>query len=44
MIFNTNPYGGMNARKKYTSFLEVMCMKLIYNQPIRLINETSRLL
>ena len=30
--------------KKYTSFLEVMCMKLIYNQPIRLINETSRLL
>ena len=29
--------------KKYTSFLEVMCMKLIYNQPIRLINETSRL-
>lgn len=29
--------------KKYTSFLEVMCIKLIYNQPIRLINETSRL-
>jgi exosortase N len=27
--------------KKYTSFLEVMLMKLIYNQPIRLINETS---
>ncbi|MBB1193325.1 exosortase N [Flavobacterium sp. SOK18b] len=29
--------------KKYTSFLEVMFMKLIYNQPIRLINVTSRL-
>lgn len=29
--------------KKYTSFLEVMFMKLIYKQPIRLINETSRL-
>jgi exosortase N len=29
--------------KKYTSFIEVMFMKLIYNQPIRLINETSRL-
>lgn len=29
--------------KKYTSFIEVMCMKLIYNQPIRLINETSRM-
>lgn len=29
--------------KKYTSFLEVMCMKLFYNQPIRLINVTSRL-
>jgi exosortase N len=28
--------------KKYTSFLEVMCMKLIYNQPIRLINEISK--
>jgi hypothetical protein len=21
MIFNTNPYGGMNGGKKYTSFL-----------------------
>jgi len=31
------------GEKKYTSFLEVMCMKLIYNQPIRLINETSKL-
>ena len=31
------------GEKKYTSFLEVMCMKLIYNQPIRLINETSRI-
>lgn len=30
------------GRKKYTSFLEVMCMKLIYNQPIRLINETNK--
>lgn len=29
--------------EKYTSFLKVMCMKLIYNQPIRLINETSRM-
>lgn len=29
--------------KKYTSFLEVMFMKLIYNQSIRLINESSRL-
>ena len=28
--------------KKYTSFIEVMFMKLIYNQPIRLINETFR--
>lgn len=28
--------------KKYTSFIEVMCMKLIYNQPIRLINETNK--
>jgi exosortase N len=28
--------------KKYTSFIEVMCMKLIYNQPVRLINETSK--
>nr|WP_315171251.1 exosortase N [uncultured Flavobacterium sp.] len=29
--------------KKYTSFLKVMYVKLIYNQPIRLINETSRM-
>lgn len=29
--------------KKYTSFLEVMCMKLFYNQPVRLINETSKI-
>ena len=28
--------------KKYTSFIEVMFMKLIYNLPIRLINETFR--
>lgn len=28
--------------KKYTSFIEVMIMKLIYNEPIRLINETSK--
>jgi exosortase N len=27
--------------KKYTSFLEVMLMKLIYNKPIRLINEVK---
>lgn len=27
--------------KKYNSFIEVMLMKLIYNQPIRLINEIS---
>jgi len=27
--------------KKYTSFIEVMLIKLIYNKPIRLINETS---
>ncbi len=29
--------------KKYTSFIEVMFLKLIYNEPIRLINETSKL-
>ncbi len=29
--------------KKYTSFLEVMCLKLIFNEPIRLINETSKI-
>lgn len=29
--------------KKYTSFVEVMLMKLIYNKPIRLINITSRM-
>lgn len=29
------------GEKKYTSFVEVMFMKLIYNKPIRLINETS---
>jgi exosortase N len=29
------------GNKKYTSFVEVMWMKLLYNQPIRLINETS---
>lgn len=28
---------------KYTSFIEVMMMKLIYNKPIRLINETVKL-
>ncbi|WP_395054692.1 exosortase N [Flavobacterium sp.] len=27
------------GNKKYTSFIEVMLMKLIYNKPIRLINE-----
>lgn len=30
------------GNKKYTSFLEVMLMKLIYNKPIRLINEVKR--
>lgn len=29
--------------KKYTSFVEVMLMKLLYNEPIRLINITSRM-
>jgi exosortase N len=29
--------------KKYSSFLEVMLMKLIYNQPTRLINETCKI-
>jgi exosortase N len=29
------------GNKKYTSFLKVMLMKLIYNQPVRLINKTS---
>lgn len=29
--------------KKYTSFIEVMIMKLVYNKPIRLINETCRI-
>ncbi|WP_395061320.1 exosortase N [Flavobacterium sp.] len=29
------------GNKKYTSFVEVMFMKLLYNKPIRLINETS---
>lgn len=29
--------------KKYTSFIEVMLMKLVYNEPIRLINETCRI-
>lgn len=29
--------------KKYTSFLKVMSMKLIYNKPIRLINEVKRI-
>ena len=28
--------------KKYTSFIEVMLMKLVYNEPIRLLNETYR--
>jgi exosortase N len=32
------------GEKKYTSFLEVMCLKLIFNEPIRLINETSRMI
>lgn len=32
------------GNKKYTSFVEVMFMKLIYNEPIRLINEVSRLI
>lgn len=31
------------GNKKYTSFVEVMCMKLIYNHPIRLINVTNRI-
>jgi exosortase N len=29
--------------KKYTSFIQVMYMKLINNEPIRLINETSKI-
>ncbi len=29
------------GNKKYTSFIEVMFVKLVYNKPIRLINETS---
>ena len=28
--------------KKYTSFLEIMLLKLLYNKPIRLINETCK--
>ena len=31
------------GNKKYTSFIEVMFMRLVCNEPIRLINETSRL-
>lgn len=31
------------GNKKYTSFIEVMLMKLLYNEPIRLLNETSRI-
>lgn len=31
------------GNKKYTSFIEVMLMKLVYNKPIRLINETCRI-
>jgi exosortase N len=31
------------GNKKFTSFIEVMFLKLIYNEPIRLINETSRI-
>ena len=27
--------------KKYTSFIEVMLIRLMYGKPIRLINETS---
>lgn len=30
-----------SGSKKYSSFIEVMLMKLIYNKPIRLINEIS---
>lgn len=29
--------------KKYTSFIEIMLMRLLYNDSIRLINETSRI-
>lgn len=29
--------------KKYTSFIQVMFLKLLYNEPIRLINETSEI-
>ena len=29
------------GNKKYTSFIEIMFVKLIYNKPVRLINETS---
>lgn len=30
------------GNKKYTSYVEVMWQKLLYNKPIRLINETTR--
>ncbi len=30
------------GNKKYTSFIEIMFLKLLYNKPIRLINETKR--
>lgn len=30
------------SNKKYTSLIEVLLIKLFYNEPIRLINETSR--
>lgn len=32
-----------SGNKKYTTYIEVMWQKLLYNQPIRLINETSRI-
>jgi len=32
-----------SGSQKYTSYIEVMWQKLLYNQPIRLINETSRI-
>lgn len=31
-----------SGNKKYTSYIEVMWQKLLYNKPIRLINETTR--
>ncbi len=32
-----------SGEQKYSSFLEIMCIKLLYNQPVRLINITKQL-